>query len=182
MVTMRRRYLALIAALGLACGPWLAVAAPMPSPALLSGRVFTADLSEPAAGLRVQAIPEGADAPFAKTATDEAGKFEFTEIPGGEYILLLTSREGEALAATRIAAPPGCQRHVTLALPQLEPGSSPVAPAQSGGGGFAAWISTPLGATISLVVAAVVVSLIGDELTDDDEVFENRPPPATPSE
>ncbi|GAB4371070.1 MAG: hypothetical protein Kow0062_06320 [Acidobacteriota bacterium] len=160
----------------LAIGPVApTLAAPTPAPAVLEGRVLSPDLSEPMPDLAVSAIPEGAKEPVARAATDEKGRFAFEGLAAGRYILLLESAPGTPVAAAPVEALAGKRQRITLALPA-------VAPAQAGGkGGFGAWVSTPVGATITAVVSAIIVGVLVDSALGDDEEQQDLSPVAPPS-
>ena len=175
MRTVHRSSLALVLASALALAPSLALAAPAQSSAV-SGRIFAADLKTPAAGLSVQAVPDGAKEPLARATTDARGRFQLQGIPAGRYLLVLYDAQGAALAAAPIVAEKAAMS-VTLALPKpgsLAPGQTGEAPKEESEGeaatksGFAAWISSPSGATIALLAGATLVAIGADQLTDDD--------------
>jgi hypothetical protein len=193
MRTVHRSLLALALAFALALAPSLALAAPALSSAV-SGRIFASDLKTPAAGLSVQAVPDGAKEPLARATTDARGRFRLLGIPAGRYLLVLYDAQGAALAAAPIVAEKAALS-VTLALPP--PGS--LAPGQTEGekkdekkddaeatvetkSGFSAWVSTPTGATIVLLASATLVAIGADQLTNDDTETEelSSPSPTLP--
>jgi hypothetical protein len=175
MRTVHHRSLALVTAFALAAAPSLVIAAPATTSSV-SGRVYAADLKTPAAGLTVQAVPDGAKEALARSTTDARGRFQLQGLPAGKYLLVLLDEAGTPLAAApHVMAQ--ANSSVTLALPP--PGA--LAPAQSEEkkegepetkksekSGFATWVSTPAGATIVLVASAVLVAWGADQLTDDD--------------
>jgi hypothetical protein len=159
MRTVHRSLLAPALALALAVAPSLALAAPALSSAV-SGRILAADLKTPAAGLSVQAVPDGAKEPLARATTDARGRFQLEGLPAGRYLLVLYDAQGAPLAAAPIVAEQATMS-VTLALPK--PGT--LAPGQAEGekkddekkddkeaaaatkSGFSAWVSSPTGAS-----------------------------------
>lgn len=169
MGTMARPAVALALALSLSVAPVFSAA---PELAQVRGRIFTADLASPAAGLDVQAIPDGAKTPVAATATDDRGSFRFAELLPGEYTLVFTNDAGSPVAASKVNAVAGEKQALTLALPSpLAPGETTPAPGEEGKKrrGLLGWISTPLGAVVAAVVVAVGVGIAVDQATDDDE-------------
>jgi hypothetical protein len=175
MRTVHRNLLAVALAFALALAPSLALAAPEHSSAV-SGRVFAADLKTPAAGLSVQAVPDGAKEPLARATTDPRGRFQLQEIPAGHYLLVLYDAQGAPLAAAPIVAEKAAMS-ITLALP--EPGS--LAPGQTEEpkkdepateaapkSGFSTWVSSPVGATVVLLASATIIAVGADQLTNDD--------------
>ena len=175
MVRGPRSLLVVTLCLALAVGtsfPVLAASAPTGG-AHLAGSVFGPDLRTPAAGLEVRVLPAGEKEPITRTVTDRRGRFDAGQLPAGEYLLVLV-REGERepVAAARITARAGEDRPVVLALPGAD--AAEAAPAASSG--LAAWIATPLGATVTLVAAAVVIGVAADSMADDTE----RQPDASP--
>ena len=176
MRTVHRSMLALALAFALAVAPSLALAAPALSSAV-SGRIFAADLKTPAAGLSVQAVPEGAKEPLARATTDARGRFQLQGIPAGRYLLVLYSGQGEPLAAAPIVAEQPAMS-VTLALPppgSLAPGQTEETPKKEDSSteaapksGFSTWVSSPTGATIVLLASAILVAVGADQLTNDD--------------
>jgi hypothetical protein len=149
-----------------------ALAAPALASSRIVGLVLARDMVAPASDLTVQAFPDGAKAPVASTATDDKGRFSLEGLPAGSYILLLSNREGP-VAAARIATRAGQKETVTLALPDHRPGEGTLAPAAMGG--FAAWIATPLGATISAVGVAVVLAAGAHQITKNDNSGQEQP-------
>ncbi len=180
MSDLRRTMLALVTAFALAVAPTLVIAAPAAATINLDGRVFAADRTTPAAGLTVQAVPDGAKEPRAQTTTDRTGRFHLLGMPAGEYLLVLLDASGTPLAAAAVTAE-GPASSVVLALP----GTDPLAPAfasdenqeeqataepgdDSDDSGFAVWVSSPVGATITLVAAATILAVGARQLTKDD--------------
>lgn len=175
MRTVQRNLLALALAFALALAPSFALAAPALSSAV-SGRIFAADLKTPAAGLSVQAVPDGAQEPVARATTDARGRFQLQGIPAGSYLLVLFDAQGTPLAAAPIVAEKAAMS-ITLALPKpdpLAPGQTdeakkdPPAAEPATKSGFAAWVSSPVGATVVLLGSAIVVAVGADQLTNDD--------------
>lgn len=167
-------------AFALALAPSLALSAPAPSSAV-SGRVFTADLKTPAVGLSVQAVPDGAKDPLVRATTDARGRFQLQGIPAGRYLLVLSDAQGTPLAAAPLTADKPAMS-VTLALPKagsLAPGQSET-PAEETEveSGFGTWISSPTGATVTLLAATILVAVGVDQLTDDDTDTEEISPPS----
>jgi hypothetical protein len=175
MRTVHRNLLATALAFALALAPSFALAAPELSSAV-SGRVFAADLKTPAAGLSVQAVPDGAKEPLARATTDLRGRFQLQEIPAGRYLLVLFDAQGVPLAAAPIVAEKAATT-ITLALPEpdsLAPGQAEEAPkdetnVEAGAkSGFSTWVSSPVGATVVLLASATIVAVGADQLTNDD--------------
>ena len=177
MVRGPRSLLVVTLCLALAAGtalPALAASAPT-GEAHLAGSVFGPDLRTPATGLEVRVLPAGEKRPIARTVTDRRGRFDAGRLPAGEYLLvLLRDGEPQPVAAARVTARAGEDRPVVLALPGAE--AAEAAPASSSG--LAAWIATPLGATVALVAAAVVIGVAADSMADDTA----RQPDASPWE
>jgi hypothetical protein len=190
MRTVHRSLLAPALAIALAVAPSLALAAPALSSAV-SGRILAADLKTPAAGLSVQAVPDGAKEPLARATTDARGRFQLEGLPAGRYLLVLYDAQGAPLAAAPIVAEQATMS-VTLALPK--PGT--LAPGQAEGekkddekkddkeaaaatkSGFSAWVSSPTGATIVLLASAILVAVGADQLTNDDTDTKEISPPS----
>jgi hypothetical protein len=181
MRTVHRTLLALALAFAIAVAPSVALAAPA-SASAVSGRIFAADLRTPAAGLSVQALPDGAREPVARATTDIQGRFALQGLPAGRYLLVLYDAQGTPLAAAPLVADKAAMT-VALALPAPDA----LAPAQTAEGetkkddekkdeeaaattksGFSAWVSSPTGATVVLLASAVVVAVAADQLTNDD--------------
>jgi hypothetical protein len=162
-----RQSLNLVLALVLACGsaPVL-LAGPAIDQAAIDGRILSPDMTTPVADLQVQAFVDGTDTPVATTRTDRQGRFTVENLDAGDYILLFLEQDETPVAATRLGDLAE-RRSVILALPQLEPGQSPVAPAQAGG--MMGWIASPIGAAVAIVAATVVVAVAADAALDDDE-------------
>ncbi len=170
-----RSFLAAVLCVALSAGAPLAVlAAPAPArDAHLAGSVFGADLRSPAAGLEVRALPAGGKTPVATAVTDRRGRFDLGDLPAGEYLLVLVRPEEKApVAAARVTAHRGDATPVVLALPGAKAPEG--APAASSG--IAAWIATPLGATVTLVAAAVVIAVAADSVSDNSETRTDEPP------
>jgi len=170
-----RSFLAAVLCLALAAGTLPPVlAAPAASrDAHLAGAVFGADLRTPAKGLEVRALPSGEKTPVATAVTDRRGRFDLGDLPAGEYLLVLVRPEEEIpVAAARVTARTGDATPVVLALP----GADAPAEAPAASSGFAAWIATPIGATVTLVAAAVVIAVGADSLSDNTETREDEPP------
>ncbi len=177
MTSLSKAALVVSIVLGLAAGPLpVALAAPASSSSAVTGRVFQPNLTAPAADLTVQAYPDGAKAPVASVTTDAKGRFELNALPAGHYVLLLSNKQGP-VAATKIETREGTRQELTLALPDRKPGEGSMAPAAAHGG-FAAWLATPVGATVAVVATAVVVSVGAHQITKDDNKTE---PPVSPS-
>jgi hypothetical protein len=181
MRTVHRTLLALALAFAVAVAPSVALAAPA-SASAVSGRIFAADLKTPAAGLSVQALPDGAKEPVARTTTDLQGRFAMQGLPAGRYLLVLYDAQGSPLAAAPLVADKAAMT-VTLALPAadvLAPGQTAEGEKKEEGekkgdeaaattrSGFSAWVSSPTGATIVLLASAVVIAVAADQLTNDD--------------
>jgi hypothetical protein len=172
MINVKSRTLCVLVTLSLALAPSF-VLAERGATADLEGRLFESDFSTPAAGLDVSLIPEDGEKPLATTQTDEKGGFSLSA-PEGAYVLLFATEDGTPRAARRVVAEPGVRRQLTLAIP-------PVAPAQTEEGeGGGSWISTPTGATITMVVAAVALAIAVDEIVDDDESEPDLSPESFP--
>lgn len=182
----RRNTLALVTALALATAPTLVNAAPVAATSRLGGRIFAADRRTPAAGLTVQAVPEGAKEPRSETTTDRTGRFQLHGVPAGEYLLVMLDASGTPIAAAPVtAAGPGTD--VVLALPapnslapaveeeEEDEGTSEEQGEDGGRSGFAVWVSTPTGATITLVSAATLLAIGAKQLTDDDDDRKDYP-------
>ncbi len=177
MTSLKKAALVVTVVLGLAAGPLpAAFAAPSTTPSAVVGRVFQPNLVSPAADLTVQAYPDGAKAPVASVTTDAKGRFELHALPAGHYVLLLSTKQGP-VAATKIETREGTREELTLALPDRKPGEGSMAPGATHGG-FAAWLATPVGATVAVVATAVVVSVGAHQITKDDNKSE---PPVSPS-
>lgn len=189
-----RSLLACVLALALILGQIPAVLAAPAANARISGRVFETDLTTPAADLVVQAYPEGRPAPLAAGRTDEKGRFLLKGLPAGSFVVLLVTEQGQALAATRVQMNNDEHKKLLLALPQEtgekppegaekppEAGEKPPAEAEAAAPeektGILSWMSTPLGATVTIVAAALVLAVVADELTSDSP----PPPPVTPT-
>lgn len=169
-----RPRISLLLAIALAFAPIAAVAAPQPDSASLSGRVFAADFKTPLAGIDVQLVPQGEKRLAAETFTDESGRFAVDGLPVGVYTVVLIDENFSPLAAAEIDL--SVHEEVSLAVPEARPGEAAAAPAQAGGGGgFLAWLSTPLGATVALVAGATVVAIGADSLTDDEPDQQDTP-------
>ena len=170
MRTVHRNLLAVTLAFALALAPSFVLAAPALSSAV-SGRVFAADLKTPAAGLSVQAVPDGAKEPVARATTDLRGRFQLQEIPAGHYLLVLYDAQGAPLAAAPLVAEKAAML-ITLALPEpgsLAPGQTDEPPTEpTPRSGFSTWVSSPVGATVVLLASATVVAVGADQLTNDD--------------
>ena len=194
-MTLRpRSLLACVLTLALILGQIPAVFAAPAASSRISGRVFETDLITPAADLLVQAYPEGQPAPLAAGRTDEKGRFLLKGLPAGSFVVLLVTEQGQALAATRVQMNNDEHRKLLLALPQEsaekppesaekppEVGEKPPEGAEAATpakkGGILSWMSTPVGATVTIVAAALVLSVAADELTSSSP----PPPPVTPT-
>ena len=182
-----RSLLACVLTLALILGQIPAVLAAPAANSRISGRVFETDLITPAADLVVQAYPEGKPAPLAAGRTDEKGRFLLKGLPAGSFVVLLVTEQGQALAATRVQMNNDEHKKLLLALPQEsaekppEGGEKPPEGAEAATpakkGGILSWMSTPVGATVTIVAAALVLSVAADELTSSTP----PPPPVTPT-
>ncbi len=173
-IPIRRSLTVLLAGL-LALGPFFALAEPAPAHPL-EGRVFAADLHTPLPDILVQAVPEGAKQAVARATTDRRGRFSFQTLPEGDYTLVIFDQQGAPLAAAPISTSAAASGEVALALPPLRPGEDATAPAAAGA--TAVWISTPLGATVTLLATAVVVAVAADDVTGDNPTRRDLPPPS----
>jgi len=162
-----RSLITLALILALSAGTWPVLASPTPSfdgiPGGIEGRVFATDMETPLAGFFVRAFAIGAVEPTASTTTDVEGTFRIGGLPAGDYLLMLADPAGQPLAAARATARGGLDQRVLLALPSPE--EAVLAPDASR---FAEWLQTPLGATIGILVAAVSLAWLADELSDDE--------------
>lgn len=171
-----RRIVATATALFLCIGPGLAAPS---APADLAGRIFDSDFRTPATGLTVQALAEGEKTPTASASTDDAGRFRLADVPRGDYTLVFLDEAGTARAATRVEAGTRQGEHLMLALPEVAPGQTEE---EDDDGGILAWISSPTGATITMVAGAVVLAVLVDEAVgDDDDDLDLPPPDVSPS-
>ncbi len=168
-----RRIFALLLTLAVSAAPCL-LASPVET-SHIHGRVFAPDFRTPVPNLAVEAYTKVSAEPVAKAVSDEKGRFELPGLRHGEYMLVLRDASGTALAAAPVATEAGRPAELTLALPAVRPGEQPVAPAATGGG---SWLSTPIGATVALVLTATLVAVAADELTDDDPEREDLDPPS----
>lgn len=138
----------------------------------LRGRVFDSDLATPMAGLDVQAFAEGKAVPAARATTDDRGAFLLDGLAEGNYLILLSRSEDEPLAATEVRITrSSAEQVISLAIPDegdeaAEGGSEAATPKK--GGGFKAWLKTPLGATLAIIVSAIALAFVADEVTDDN--------------
>jgi hypothetical protein len=185
MTTPARRFTVLGLAMALLLGSLASLAAPDLT-TTVRGRVFDSDLTTPLRGMTVQAFPEGSAEADARVVTDDSGRFVLNGLGDGAYLLLLSDETGTPVAAAEIATRAGLEQVVALALPDdVDPkgaeGSSKDVPGEdkgkdaakdkakgSEGGRFQKWLSTPLGATIGIVVSAVALSTFADSITDDN--------------
>ena len=149
----------------------LAVFAAPTAASSIRGVVYQPDFRTPVADLAIQVFAEGTAEPLVKTSTDAKGRFRLADLPEGNYMLLLRDETGEPVAKAPITARAGQSSDVTLALPGA--GENATAPASAG-----TFLSGPLGATLALVGTAVIVAVVGDELTDDNPEREDLEPPS----
>jgi hypothetical protein len=168
----RSRTLVLGLAVVLAFSSLFTLAVPAHSTAV-RGRVFATDMATPLAGMTVQAFPEGSAVAVAEALTDGSGRFRLAGLQPGQHLLLLSDPAGEAVAAAEVTALAGTEQVMALALPDddetegAEGGST--ADQQPEEGRFAAWLKTPLGATITVVATAIALAALADSITDDNE-------------
>jgi hypothetical protein len=166
-------------AAALVVAPLTVVAAPQTADRSLDGRVFSADLRTPLAGVFVQVTDQDERELLVETVTDDAGRFRVDGLDARTYTIVLLDEQSTPLAAAEVDV----ARHeqVSLAVPEARPGEAGTAPAQAGGGGggggrILAWLSTPVGATVAMVAGAAVVAVTADSLTDDNPEREDLPP------
>lgn len=180
MSTWIRPRLSLLLAAALMFAPLAAVASPADAERTLDGRVFEADLETPMAGVSVQVTDQAKRELLAKAVTDDEGRFHLEGLEARAYTLVLLDADSQPLAAAEVDV----ARHseVALAVPEARPGEGQAAPGQSGatGGGIAAWLASPVGATVALVAGATVVAVAAESATDDDEPAAEVP--VSPSE
>lgn len=178
MITSGRHFLAFLLTFILVFGPSsLLLASPEIAQGTLKGRLFAADLVHPAPEVIVQAVQEGSKTPLATTKTDAQGRFSFSRVPVGDVLLVLSQKEGTPLAAAVVSAQAGKTRTITLALPDPKnAGAGPLTPAVAHGKGFAAFFSTPLGATVAILAGAIIVGGVAESSTDSADE-----PPSSPS-
>lgn len=173
-ISLRRTMVVVLAGL-VALGQLSVFAAPSTDITAVKGRVFAPDLRTPVPGLQVQAIPRGAKEAVARVMTDQRGRFTLSDLPVGEYTLVLFDEQGSPLAAAPISAQAGHGNDIALALPAVTPGESAAAPAA---GRAAAWLSTPAGATVGLLTAAIVIAVAADDVSGSNPSRKDLPPPS----
>jgi hypothetical protein len=169
-----RPQLSVLLVAALVVAPLAATAAPREAGETLAGRVFASDLETPLAGVSVQLAPKGEERLVAQTVTDDAGRFALDGLDKRLYTIVLLDDRSQPLAAAHVDL--AQHQEIALALPEARPGEGAAAPAQAGGGGILAWLSTPVGATVALVAGATVVAVTADSLTDDNPEREDLPP------
>jgi len=145
---------------------WLPVAAQDPS-ASLAGRVRAG--VAPLAGAQVFAANSETGQLIPATRTDDDGAFEIAALPGATYELAIETGGNLYVAEQPVPVPAGTRRQVEVRIhPELaakggEPGTKPA------GRGLSRVWNNPLSAAFVVVGAAVVVGVLVDNATNDED-------------
>ncbi len=145
-------------------------AAAAPPAASLTGTVVASpghDLSGP---VRVHAGDPKSGSIYSSAPVGEDGTFEIRNLPPSSYELAIEADGGLYVVATPVALEPGANRTVHLEVkPSAAPAPSRANAAEAGKAGRPSVWNNPLTATLIVIGLAVVVGLVVEELTDDDE-------------
>ncbi len=172
----RRRSHPLLAAV-LAVGVHL-VSLPVPASevAALGGTVVLgAQGSAPLAGAIVHLADTSTGAIAASAKTGESGAFRAEGLPPATYRVGI-EKDGRLYAvASPVTLAPGQVQTVTVAIP-ASASAQPMPPEDDQDRGGLTWWNNPLTASLIVVGGAVILGILIDQATDDDE-----PTPSSPS-
>jgi hypothetical protein len=163
----------LVAALLVAVLP-LGSAAGTSAPAGLTGVLLDRGEQAPLAHARLLAADETSGRVFPSSETAADGRFTLPDLPAGTYALAVQARDGLYLIEPALKLGPGGAQSLTIAVGAQTEGTAgdPAAhkPARP-----SIW-NRPFTAALLVLGAAVVVGVIVDQATDDDDFEE----PASP--
>ncbi len=139
--------------------------------ASLSGRVLSADSQKPLAGVRVHVGDPRTGSVRSSAATAADGSFSVAGLPAASYELAIQSGSGLYVVPAPVSLASGESRNVHLAVQSQKMAPSPQE--ASGGKKDMGFWNNPLTATLIVLGAAIVVGVVVDEITDDDEASPN---------
>ena len=145
--------------------------------ASLKGRVLESDTRIPLAGARIHAGDPKAGTVYTSLTTSSDGSFSLAALPASSYQLAVESEGGLFAVSAPIRLAPGQSRDVQLAVRRNEAGSSSSATSSTAAHGRKPSIwNNPLTATLLVLGGAVVVGVLVDQATNDN----NNASPSAP--
>lgn len=146
--------------------PVLAVA---PAPGgTLSGHVFAAEGHAPLRGVQVHVGDPSSGTIRGSATTGDDGSFTVTGLPPAKYEIAVQSPKAVYVAGGSVALAAGESRSVQVAVnEQVAPSPAEVAKKRRRGG--AAWLNNPFTATMIVLGAAVLIGVVVDNATDDED-------------
>jgi hypothetical protein len=176
-----QRLIAVLVVLGLAAPGTTLLAR---TPASVTGVVVSAGDRAPLPGARVYAGDPASGRIVPSAATDEAGRFTIADLDAGRYELAVGVADGLYPVRTPLRLRAGESRSLTLAIearsgqtpdsgddPPGEPDAAPAPPeagAQPHQRHATIW-SNPLTAALIVLGSAVVIGVLVEDATDDDD-------------
>ncbi|MCP3978572.1 MAG: carboxypeptidase regulatory-like domain-containing protein [bacterium] len=135
----------------------------------LTGSVVWSDSKEPLSDATVYVGDRATGEVLTSTRTTDEGSFDVSGLPASSYRLAVETGGGLYPISTAVQISPGQSRRLHVAvlrnqdLPNAQPSGN-----EPGGAGFTIW-NNPLTASFVVIGSAVVVGLLVDELTDDED-------------
>lgn len=145
--------------------------------ASLKGRIVEAGTRAPMAGARIHAGDPKAGTLYSSHATSSDGSFSLDALPASSYELAVESEGGLFAVSAPVQLAAGQSRDVQLAVTRNQAASGAGGATNSKGTGAKLGIwNNPLTATLLVLGGAVVVGVLVDQVTDDD----NNASPSAP--
>jgi hypothetical protein len=164
----------LLSALLVVLLPGVAAARPEPVPAGLTGLLLDRAERAPLAGAKLLAADSATGRVFPSAPTESDGRFSVPDLPPGTYELAVQAHDGLYLVEPAVRLGPGAVRSLSIAV-GAEQGTGEEDAAGSKLPRPSVW-NRPFTAALIVLGSAIVVGLIVDQATDDDDTED----PASP--
>lgn len=143
--------------------------------ASISGTLFSAATSTPLAGARLHLKDAATGGSYVSSPAGIDGAFDVANLPASSYRIAVESNGGLYVVDTPVKLDAGAPRHLRLAVRTTGRGRSGRADsgakaeeANKNGAQDTSFWSNPLTATLLVVGGAILVGVIVDQATDDD--------------
>ena len=137
-----------------------------PQTASVSGKIIAADTNAPMEGAKLHVADPISGEMYSSQITDADGSYSIAGLPAATYELAVEADGGLYLAGPPLQLMPGQTRDLNVAV------NANATPATTTAGAAGAWDS-PLVAALIVVGSAVVIGLIIDDATKEDDVSPN---------
>jgi hypothetical protein len=144
--------------------------------ATISGTLFSASSSAPLAGARLFLKDPASGASYTSSLSGADGSFDTVSVPASSYRVAIESNGGLYVVDTPVTLDAGSSRHLRVAVREMEraragraEGETPPPEGQKAAAEDTSFWSNPLTATLVVVGGAILVGVLVDNATNDDD-------------